>query len=119
MEEKKTLLSILKPYPIAAQEQKLRELRASEDFVDIQMKSRAPKGKHCNNCENLSIKHEPRICSWNDEITNVVSFPYCTFFNNKLLEDKGASNECYTPCIKCFACLMQTEIQKGNKKNNA
>lgn len=105
---KETVISQLMPFPIAAQEQKIRELRASDKFVDIQIKSRAPKGKYCDCCENLSTKYEPRICSWNDETTDVVSFPYCSFFNSILIEDKNAGNECYTPCVKCFACLIQT-----------
>lgn len=107
MENKKSLIEQFAPYPLELYEQRIRELRASEDFVDIQIKSRAPKGKYCNNCENLSTKYEPRICSWNDEITDLVSFPYCNFFNSRLVEDK--SNACCNkPCLKCFACLMQT-----------
>lgn len=110
MDDKNTnILQQFAPYPIAMQEQKLNELLASEKFVDIQVKSRAPKGKHCDYCENLSTKYEPRICSWNGETTDVVSFPYCTFFNSRLVEDKNANNSCYAPCLKCLACLMQTD----------
>lgn len=107
MGNKKSIFEQFAPYPAELQEQKIGALRASDDFVDIQKNSRAPKGKYCNDCENLSTKHEPRICSWNDEITDVVSFPYCSFFNSGLVED-DSNGCCNKPCIKCLACLMQT-----------
>lgn len=118
MSNEKTLLECLAPHPIAEQEQKLSKLRASEDFVDIQIKSRAPKGKYCDYCENQTTKYEPRICSWNGEITEIVSFPYCSFFNSRLDEDKDTSNGCYAPCVKCLACLMQTSGTIDNESED-
>lgn len=102
----KSVISQLKPCPISVQIQKISELRASDSFTDIQIKSRAPKGKYCDNCENLTTKYEPRICSWNGEITDIVSFSYCSFFNYQLNEEK--QNECCTRCIKCLSCMAQT-----------
>lgn len=103
----KNLLSMLNPRPAAEIEKELHELRASDNFTDIKKFSRAPKGKFCNNCENLTEKYEPRICSWNGETTDYVSSPFCSFFNSKLAEDDN-SDCCNKPCLKCFACLMQT-----------
>ena len=108
MDEKNKIIGQLKPYPIEAQLQKLRELRASDKFTDIQKESRAPKGKYCDSCENLATKYEPRICSWNGETTDVVCFSYCQFFNCNLTVEKG--NDCYAHYIKCVPCLMQTEL---------
>lgn len=117
-EENKTILEFLKPHPIEAQEQKIRELRASKNFVDIQKKSRAPKGKYCDWCENQTTKYEPRICSWNGEVTEIVSFPYCSFFNSRLDEDKDASNGCYASYVKCLACLIQTSAIADNENED-
>lgn len=93
--------------PIAEQERLLLKFRASTEFVDIRKKSRAPKGETCGLCEHCITKYEPRICSWNDELTEVVSYPYCKFFNLPLQEiDNGACNK---ECKKCAPCLIQTQ----------
>ena len=101
-----SIIDQFKPYPIAEVKRAITELRFSDKFIDIKKSSRAPKGEFCDNCENLTTKYEPRICSWNDEVTSVVHFSYCSFFNVNL--DEVENGCCNTRCKKCLACLLQT-----------
>lgn len=104
--EKETIISQLKPCPISEQIRKWEELRNSDKFADISISGRAPKGEFCDYCENIATKYEPRICSWNDEVTGMVDYSYCEFFNVRLDEEHGGC--CNNRCKKCLACLMQT-----------
>lgn len=109
--DKKALLDMLASYPAAATLTKLAELRASDKFTDIKRESRAPKGKYCDNCINLTTKYEPRICSFNGEQTGSVQFSYCLFFNQPLCDIR--ENSCYSHSLKCIPCSLQTEVQNG------
>ena len=104
--ENETIISQLKPYPISEQIRKWEELRNSDKFADISIRGRAPKGDFCDFCENIATKYEPRICSWNGDITDIVDYAYCQFFNSRLIEEKG--DTCNSRYRKCLACYLQT-----------